>query len=142
MLNYIWPIALIVLSNVIYQICTKNIPNNANPFASLTVSYTIATVLSTIIFLITNKQDSIIKEFSKLNWASLLLGFALIGLEAGFIYAYRSGWQISITAIVQSSFVAIFLIFIGFFLYKEPLTWNKIIGIVICLIGLFFINKK
>ena len=42
MLSYIWPIALVVFSNVLYQICAKSVPQNLNPFASLTVTYAVA----------------------------------------------------------------------------------------------------
>ena len=31
---------------------------------------------------------------------------------------------------------------VGYFLYHENLTWNKILGVIICLIGLVFINLK
>ena len=34
------------------------------------------------------------------------------------------------------------LLFVGHLLYHEALTWNKILGIVICLVGLVFINLK
>lgn len=39
MLSYIWPIGLVVISNAVYQICTKSVPEGMNPFASLTVTY-------------------------------------------------------------------------------------------------------
>ena len=64
------------------------------------------------------------------------------GLEAGWIYAYKAGWQVSTGFIVQSAFLAIALLFVGYFLYHESLPWNKLIGIAICLIGLVFINYK
>lgn len=35
MFNYVWPIALVVLSNVVYQICAKSVLDGMNPFASL-----------------------------------------------------------------------------------------------------------
>ena len=31
---------------------------------------------------------------------------------------------------------------VGALVYREPITWNKIVGIVICLVGLVFINIK
>ena len=34
------------------------------------------------------------------------------------------------------------LLVVGWLLYHEALTWNKIVGIVICLAGLVFINLK
>ena len=43
---------------------------------------------------------------------------------------------------MQSAFLAIVLIGVGAVLYKEGVTWNKIVGIVICLVGLGFINMK
>ena len=66
----------------------------------------------------------------------------LVGLEVGFIYAYKAGWAVSTAQIVQSAILAVALLFVGFFLYREPLHWNKIVGVVICLAGLFVINLK
>lgn len=77
-----------------------------------------------------------------MNWASYVLGMVIVGLEVGFIYAYKAGWQVSTAAIVQSSFLAVLLIPVGALLYRETITWNKIVGILICLVGLVFINLK
>ena len=43
---------------------------------------------------------------------------------------------------VASAFLAVVLIFVGFLVYKEPITVSKLIGIAICMVGLYFINKK
>ena len=31
---------------------------------------------------------------------------------------------------------------VGFLLYREPMTWNKIVGTAVCLVGLVIINYK
>ena len=142
MFSYIWPLALIVLSNVIYQICTKSVPENLNTFASLVVTYAIATVSSLVLFLILGKNTSLFGELGKINIASILLGFSVVGLETGFFYAYKAGWPISTLQIVQAAILAIILIFVGFFAYKENMAWNKLVGIIVCLIGLALINMK
>lgn len=142
MFNFVWPIMLVILSNIVYQICTKSVPGNVNPFASLTVTYTVGAICSAAIYFILNKHANIVKEITKMNWAPYVLGLVIVGLEVGFIYAYKAGWQVSTASIVQSSFLAVALIFVGLLLYNEPLTRNKIVGIVICLIGLVFINLK
>lgn len=64
-----------------------------------------------------------------------------MGLEAGFIYAYKAGWPVSTASIVQSAFLSVALIFVGALLYHEAVTPSKLIGVVICLIGLYFLNK-
>lgn len=142
MFNFVWPIALVVLSNVVYQICAKSVPNGVNPFASLTVTYIVGAICSTTMYFILDKQANIIREITKMNWAPYVLGIVVVGLEVGFIYAYKAGWQVSTASIVQSSFLAVILIFVGLLLYNEALTWNKIVGVLICLIGLVFINLK
>lgn len=142
MLNYVWPIALVVLSKVAYQICAKSVPNDVSPLVSLTITYSVGAVMSLILFFVLNMGANITTEFSKVNWAPFVFGVVLVGLEVGWIYAYRAGWQVSTAQIVQSAFLAVALIFLGTFTYKEALTWNKLVGVVICLIGLVFINYK
>lgn len=142
MFNYVWPIVLVVLSNVVYQICAKSVPNEVNPFASLTITYIVGAISSTIMYFMLNRQSSLFKELTKMNWAPFVFGIVLVGLEVGWIYAYKAGWQVSTATIVQSSFLAVILIFVGALFYNEALTWNKIVGVLICLVGLIFINMK
>ena len=140
MLNYVWPIVLVILSNVFYQICAKSVPEGMNPLASLTVTYLIGAVVSFVLYCILGKDANIIKEYSQINWAPFVLGFVIVGLEVGYIYAYKAGWQVSTAQIVQAALVAIILAFVGYGLYHESLSLKKIAGIVICLGGLVLIN--
>ena len=140
MLNYVWPIVLVILSNVFYQICAKSVPEGMNPLASLTVTYLIGAVVSFVLYYVLGKDANIIKEYSQINWAPFVLGFVIVGLEVGYIYAYKAGWQVSTAQIVQAALVAIVLVFVGYGLYHEALTIKKIAGIVICLSGLVLIN--
>ena len=141
MFSYIWPVAIIVFSNILYQICAKGIPEQMNTYASMTVTYAVATVFSALMFFITTKGGNILHQFKLTNWATIILGIVITGLEVGFIYAYKAGWKISILATVTNAFLAIALIFLGFFMYKEAITWSKIAGVIICLVGLWFIKR-
>ena len=142
MFSFIWPIALVVFSNVVYQVCAKSVPEGMNPFASLTITYLVGALLSAAVFFVTNKDSSLVREYAKTNWAPFVLGIVIIGLEVGWICAYKAGWQVSTGFIVQSAFLAIILIVVGYVIFREAVTWNKIVGAVICLIGLGFINFK
>ena len=141
MFSYIWPIALVIGSNIIYQICAKSAPEGMNPFASLTVTYLVAAALSAVMFFVLGGGGSLLKEYGKLNWAPFVLGLVIVGLEVGWIYAYKAGWPVSTGFIVQSAILAVALLAVGYFLYHEALTWNKLVGIAICLVGLIFINR-
>ena len=142
MFSYVWPIALVVLSNVVYQICTKSVPDGMNPLAALTITYLVGAVASGILYYVLNRGGNLIREYGKMNWAPIILGIVIVGLEAGWIYAYKAGWQVSTGFIVQSAFMAVALIFVGYLLYHEALTWNKLVGVGVCLAGLVLINLK
>ena len=142
MFGYIWPILLVVISNIVYQICAKSMPDGIDPMAALTVTYLTAAIASLIMYFSLNRGGDLLKEYGKLNWVPFVFGVVLVGLEVGFVYAYKAGWEVSAASIVQSAFLSIALLFVGYILYKEPLTWNKIVGVIICLIGLGFINYK
>ena len=142
MFNFVWPLALVVLSNVFYQICAKAVPEGMNPFASLTVTYMVAAVISIVLYYVLGKHTNILQEYKQLNWAPFVLGIVIIGLEVGMIYAYKAGWPISMAQIVQAAVVTVILIFVGHMIYKETITWNKIAGILVCLAGLGLINLK
>lgn len=140
MFSFIWPVALVVFSNVVYQICAKSVSGGINPFASLTVTYSVGAAVSLALYYILNRDANVFREFGKVNWASFLLGIAIVGLEVGYIYAYKAGWQISVAQIIQSAVLAVILIFVGYILYHEAVTWNKLVGIAVCLIGLGLIS--
>ena len=141
-MSYVWPMALVVASNVFYQICTKSVPEEVDPFASLIVTYLVAAAAAAGLYFALGSGGNLLKECGKLNWTSYVLGIVIIGLEAGWIYAYKAGWQVSTGFIVQSAMLAGALLFVGYLLYHESLTWNKLVGVAICLAGLIFINMK
>lgn len=140
-MNLYWPIILIVVSNIFYNVCSKSTPGELNPFAALTVTYVIGAIVSTLAFFLLNPGDSLIQQYKHLNWSTFVLGIAVVGLEAGSIYMYKAGWNISTGQLVYSSILALCLIIVGYFFYHETITITKVIGILVCLFGLFLINK-
>ncbi len=142
MFSYVWPIALVVASNVVYQICANSVPKGMDTMAALTVTYLVSAGATAILYIVLNRGGSLIKEYGKLNWSPFVFGIVLVGLETGWIYAYKAGWKVSTASIVQSAFLAAALMFVGYWIYREALTWNKILGVAICMVGLVFINYK
>ncbi len=140
MLSYIWPLALVVISNILYHICAKSLPESIHPLASLTVTYTVAALFSALLYLLLRKEGNLWQELRHINWTPFLLGLVIVGLEAGYLYAYKAGWPVSTAATVQSAFLSIALVIVGILLYKEGFAWNKVVGVAICLVGLVFIN--
>ena len=140
MWSMLYPILIIVLSNVLYNVCTKSTPSEVNAFATLSVTYLIAAVVSFSTFFITSKDKNIIAEFSKTNWTAFVLGVVIIGLELGYILAYRNGWAMNTASVTANITLAVALIFVSMIFYKESITIKQVAGIVLCGGGLVLIN--
>lgn len=141
MFAYYWPIGLLVLSNVFYHITAKSLPSSLDTFFSMAVTYIVGAVVSLILYMTIGNGNSIAQEISNLNWTPFVLGLSVVGLEAGAIFMYKAGWEVSVGNIVQAIFVAIVLLAVGVLVYKEALTGTKVAGIAACLVGIFLLNK-
>lgn len=135
-----YPILIIVASNVLYNVCTKSAPEKVNAFAILTVTYLIAAAVSFATFFITSKGKNIITEFGKTNWSTFVLGIVIVGLELGYILAYRNGWAMNTVSVTANITLAVVLIFVAAIFYKESITLKQIGGIALCAGGLVLIN--
>lgn len=141
MWNLLWPMVLVVLSNCVYNICTKSTPEGANAFGSLMVTYLTAAALSAILFLFSCLHKNAVAELLKINWSSLVLGVSIVGLEFGYIYLYRAGWKLSVGSLVANISLACVLLLIGILLYKESVSLRQAAGMLICVVGLVLISK-
>ena len=140
--NAIWPLFLIVGSNIVYQLSARGAAKNVNPFAALVVAYAIATVASLALFLATAKGSAFASQMRELNWANYALGLAIIGLEGGFLCLYRAGWSASVGPIVTYSAVAVLLLLIGALFLGEHVGWRQIAGVALCLAGIALVTSR
>lgn len=136
-----WPIGLMVLSNIFYHICSKSMPEGLHPLTATAITYLFGALVAFGLYHLVNPKGSFFGEFKHLNWMPFVLGFAIVGLEAGAMYMYRAGWDVSVGQLVMSAILSIALIIVGILLYHETISVSKIAGIAFCLIGLFFINR-
>lgn len=140
MWRLIWPILIVLLSNTFYNVCMKSMPNDVNPFGALMVTYLVAAIISAIIFVYVAGPSNVGAEISKINWTSVVLALAIVGLEVGYVFVYRAGWTVSTASVVANIGLACVLLFVGYFLYRENVSLNQIVGIAVCMVGLILIN--
>ena len=142
MFMYVFSVVLIVAANIFYNICQKSTPQKANPFIALFTTYAIASIVTFILFHFSKTDKGFLESIKDLNWTSIVLAFCIVGLEFGYIMAYRSGWSISLCPLVANSILTILLIPIGIFIFKENFDVNKLFGIIFCIRGLILINRN
>jgi len=106
------------------------------------VTYIAAIVLSALLLLISPLRSSLGAAISELNWASLALAVAIVGLEVGFLLAYRAGWNVSLAGVATNVAGALVLLPIGITIFKERPSALNLVGVVVCLLGLWMINAR
>lgn len=77
-----------------------------------------------------------------MNWASFSLALAIIGLEVGFLLAYRAGWHISLTGVATNVSAGLVLIPVGIVLFKEKPSLVNLAGVLVYILGLVMINSR
>lgn len=140
MWSMLYPILIIVTANTIYNICAKSTPGGINSFAALFITYAVAAIVSFGMFFATSENKNIFTAFSKTNWAPFVLGIVIVGLELGYILAYRNGWKMNTVSVSANIALAVILIFVSFIFYKESITIKQIAGMVLCAGGLILIS--
>ena len=141
MLVYVLPMVLVVFSSLVYNLCQKATPQNVNPFSALLITYLTAALLTVVAALLYRADEGFWASFSKLNWTSFVLGVSIVGLEAGYLLAYRAGWNLGVSSLVANTIMALLLIPIGIIVFQEGFSLYKAAGIVLCIGGLILINK-
>lgn len=131
---------MVILANTFYNICMKSMPADVNPFGALMVTYLVAAIISGLIFIFMVGPGNVGVEITKLNWTSIILALAIVGLEVGYVFVYRAGWTVSTASVVANIGLACVLLFVGYFLYRENVSLQQILGIIVCIVGLILIN--
>lgn len=135
-----WPLLLVVLSSVGYQVGLKEVSGVGNPMISLMVTYLAASVVSFVIyFFLSWGKESFLRGVLSVNLSAIGLGLAIVGIEVGTLFMYRAGWAVNVAFVVANSLIVAALMLTGFLLYKEKLTLRQLIGVGISLAGILCI---
>lgn len=135
-----WPLLLVVLSSVGYQVGLKEVSDVGDPMASLMVTYLAASVVSFVIYFFQSLgRESFLRGVLSVNLSAIGLGLAIVGIEVGTLFMYRAGWAVNVAFVVANSLIVAALMLTGFLLYKEKLTLRQLIGVGISLAGILCI---
>ncbi len=134
-------LALAVTGTVAYHLVTKLMPAGAHPIATLLVAYVFGSVLCAGILLATPSATGFRGLFSPVNWTAPALAVVVIVIDLAFILLYRAGFPISLGALVTQAAAAVALLAFGVLLFKDRLTASHLAGVLLCLGGLWLLNR-
>ena len=135
-------VVVIVASNVVYHVAQKSIPVGVHPLLAVAVTYAAALVATLLLWLVWPGGSPKLSGIGQLNWATLGVAISAVGIEIGFLLAYRAGWNINVGSLIVSVAVALLLIPTGFLVFREHLSGANVVGILLCLVGLALVMLR
>jgi drug/metabolite transporter (DMT)-like permease len=133
--------ALAVVGALVYHLAQKAVPIGANPFVVLFHAYVAAGLLCLALAAGISTTE-LRAAVARPSLVAVVIGVAVFGIEAGFLFAYRSGWPIGWAALVQSLVLTVVLLPIGYFVYQENVTPTRLLGVAMCLAGMALVMRR
>jgi multidrug transporter EmrE-like cation transporter len=135
-------LSLAIACTVAYHLVLKLTPAGVNPLLSLLVTYALVTAIFGALLLASPGGFEWRQEARHLNWTAIALAVAIVGLDLGFLYLYRGGFEVSLGALVTQSSAAMLLLVVGVTVFREKISLANAAGMVLCLVGLWLVNRR
>lgn len=140
-MTYLW-LLLAISATVGYHFVLKITPAAANPLLSLAATYAVGSVIFLIGYAVTAGGAPLRANLQALSWTPLALAGVVVLLDIGYFMLYRTGYDLSLGQLVTQSAAALLLVVLGVALFREKLTLVNVAGILLCVAGLWLVNRK
>jgi len=140
-MQMIW-LGIAIAATVAYHVVMKLTPAGASPYLTLATTYAVVTVVFSAIYLAMPGGVPLRTAFAELDWTAPVLGVVIVFLDLGFLMLYRGGFDVSLGQIITQSAGALLLVLIGVAFFAEKLSMVNVAGILLCVMGLWFLNLK
>ena len=134
-------LALAIGSTVAYHLITKMVPAGAHPIATLMTAYLFGSLMCATVLFFMPAEAGFRSHFSLVNWTAPALAATILLIDLAFILLYRGGFPVAFGALVTQVAAALALLGIGYLAFKDQVTLSKLIGVALCLAGLWLVNR-
>jgi hypothetical protein len=135
-------IALVLLGNVLYHLGLRAVPREANSAVATLAAYLVATVATAATLPFLARGVPLLPAARLLNWSTVVVGVAIVGIELGYLLAYRAGWTLSTASVTANVSLAVVLLAIGTMAFREPWSLPRAMGVGFCIVGLWLVNRR
>ena len=125
------PIGLIIASQVGYQLAQRAMPAGANPFAAIAVAYVLGIAACVALAPLVGRPIGIADAGLVRHWPIWALAASVVGIELGYLLAYRAGWTLATTTGVGYSATIVLVALIGAAYFSEALSARRAAGLVL-----------
>ncbi len=136
-------LAIPTLFGAFYHIGQKKLRTDLSPFLLFTLIYGISMIIMLLFTFFWGDKLSSIKEFNLYDWKNvILISLGIIGIELGFLLAYRQGLPLNTSALVVNTAMGVILLLFGLWSEGERVSHQQFAGVLFSFVGLFLITFK
>lgn len=128
-------IVVIIISATLYHFAQKNLANGLHPWLALALVYLCSFVVCLAGALLLKGPAPVAARIASAFPTIVLLSLACVGIEAGYLYAYNNGGNVSSLFTLTSTGSCIALLLIGFVIFRDPISAKKLIGLLFAIVG-------
>lgn len=133
--------AVAIASLAMYQIFIKTVPTELNPLIAL-VTFYVTALVCTLLAIKFAPIDAPHWSLSEFSWPAVAVGIAIVGIEIGYLFMYRSGWHLAAAPLIAVGGAAVVLIPVSVLVFRQPWSARYGFGILICLYGLYLLSPR
>ena len=134
------PPLLVIGGSLLYHVAAKSVPKTVAPLAALVGVYFTELVASLVAYAIANRTA--LSPISAIGHPTIAaVGLGVLMIELGFLLTYRAAWPVSMASVMMNGIVAVLLLPVGAALFGETITFVRLMGVVLCLLGLTLLQK-
>jgi len=135
------PLLLAVCGGVVYHLAAKSIPKSIDPSAALIGLYATALAGAVVTYAVLRSGPVTPRLDAYWHPTIAAVGLGALIIELGFLLAYRGAWPVSTASVIANALVAVFLVPLGVVVFREPITLERAIGVVLCLLGVTLLQR-
>lgn len=130
---------LVLVSFTVYHLVARTLRAEVNPFAFLAVTYGVSLAVTLAGWWWTAGSGALVGRDGA---GAVVLGCSLVGIELGFVAAYRSGWGLAVAPTFANVALALVLAPLGAWLLRERPSPAQLGGMALCLAGLWLLARR
>jgi drug/metabolite transporter (DMT)-like permease len=132
-------IALVIGSLVAYQLAQRSMPTGTNPCTVVAIAYFLGMIACVVLAPKVGKPLGLDDISLLKHWPIWVLAGSVVGIEIGYLLAYRAGWQLAMTTGITYTSTMVLLGIVGATFFSESISLRSAAGLALAIGGVWLL---
>lgn len=133
-------LGLAIAGQILYQIGQRAVPADASPTVVLALAYCAASALCAALAWFLGALTPGAQLRSAVAWPTWQIAGAIVAIEMGYLFAYRSGWTLGTAFATASTVTVVVLALLGWIVHGNALSARQCLGLACSCLGVWLLS--